>query len=105
MSERPYTDADVETVATAIEDAGGAAMTWGEHKDAARAVLDALTAAGWRQVRGIVRFDGYMSAEQIERFRAAWERSVAAGQSWSYEVYVRRLPWWRRLWRGGEQDG
>ena len=48
MSERPYTDADVETVATAIEDAGGAAMTWGEHKDAARAVLDALTAERWR---------------------------------------------------------
>ena len=56
MSDRPYTDADVETVATAIEDAGGAAMTWGEHKDAARAVLDALTAAGWLNLSTVAAY-------------------------------------------------
>lgn len=62
----------------------------------ARMVLQDQVDAGWRKITGVVRFDHAIAPEDFERFKAEFERATQSG-AWSYEVRVRRQPWWRRL--------
>jgi hypothetical protein len=92
MAEPLYTDADVELAAKAVHDyaCSGDGCSWseeglpcdlGEFAGFARAVLDALTAAGWLKAPGIIlRFDHDITREQIEEFAAAFQRAVHTNQ-------------------------
>lgn len=106
MPERRWSDADRELVKRAAAsvprpgegawlNAGTFSQYWDE---VTSAVLDALTAAGWRKVTGVVMFDDPVTAEEAERFRAEFERAIPRG-TWAYELHVSRLPWWRRMLR------
>ena len=69
-ADRPYTDADVEWMAELLWDLdrpGPLFATWRElaagglraadvYRERARAVLDALTAAGWRNLRHVIGY-------------------------------------------------
>jgi hypothetical protein len=103
MAERPYDDSDEGLPAMARIALQGLVDRSMSAERAEREILDALAAAGWRKMRGIIRFDGTMTPEQMERFRVAWERAVS-GRPWAYEVVVTRTPWWRRVlrWLRGE---
>lgn len=107
MPERCWSDDDRELVKRAAVsvprpgegawlNAGTFSRYWDE---VTSAVLEGLTAAGWRKVTGVITFDDPVTAEEAERFRAEFERAARRPVDWAYEVHVRRLPRWRRILR------
>lgn len=98
---RPWTDADRELLAGVLDDELG--LRTDVHAPVAAAVLDALTAAGWRRVTGVIRIDQTLTADEAEQIKAAIRRALTSPAA--FEMHVRRPPWWRRLLGGSKADG